>query len=272
MDRQGHYRTIGRDERAYRSFVPTPLQDIHLEMDEEMQTLLAQAHERLKNRNLSDMDALQKEEVENSVNLVYGEKKSLALAFFETDDKEDKEDKKRKLDKQNLLQATRFAVERMQKLPISSRLLKDVHWVMMQGEHNERKYPGEMRTSPIWLGTKDDTQATAPFIPPVYEDMAKSIADLENYIHYEEQTDALIMAALIHYQFEMIHPFIDGNGRIGRLLTLLFLMDRNVIQQPVLSLSKNLMSSSFKYFTSIASVEVSGTYEKWVKYFLQQLH
>ena len=234
-----------------------------------MQTLLAQAHERLKNRNLSDIDALQKEEVENSVNLVYGEKKPLALAFFETDDKEDQ---KRKLDEQNLLQATRFAVERMQELPISSRLLKDVHWVMMQGEHNEKKYPGEMRTSPIWLGTKDDTLATAPFIPPVYEDMEKSIADLENYIHYEEQTDALIMAALIHYQFEMIHPFIDGNGRIGRLLTLLFLMDRGVIQQPVLSLSKKLMSSSFKYFTGIASVEVYGAYEKWVKYFLQQLH
>lgn len=116
MDRQGHYRTIGRDEEAYRSFFPTPLQDIHLEMDEEMQTLLAQAHERLKKRNLSDIDALQKEEVENSVNLVYGEKKSLALAFFEIDDKEDK---KRKLDEQNLLQAKRFAVERMQKLPIN---------------------------------------------------------------------------------------------------------------------------------------------------------
>ena len=177
MDRQGHYRTIGRGEIAYRSFVPTPLQDIHLEMDEEMQTLLAQAHERLKNRNLSDIDALQKEEVENSVNLVYGEKKPIALAFFEADDKEDEEEKKRKLDEQNLLQATRFAVERMQKLPISS-----------------------------------------------------------------------------------------------RLLTLLFLMDRSVIQQPVLSLSKNLMSSSFKYFTGIASVEVSGTYEKLVKYFLQQLN
>ena len=117
-------------------------------MDEEMQTLLAQAHERLKNRNLSDIDALQKEEVENSVNLVYGEKKSLALAFFETDDKEDK---KRKLDEQNLLQATRFAVERMQELPISSRLLKDVHWVMMQGEHNERKYPGEVFFTAIEL-------------------------------------------------------------------------------------------------------------------------
>ena len=137
MDRQGHYRTKGRGEIAYRSFVPTPLQDIHLEMDEEMQTLLAQAHERLTNRNLSDIDALQKEEVENSVNLVYGEKKPIALAFFEADDKEDEEEKKRKLDEQNLLQATRFAVERMQKLPISSRLLKDVHWVMMQGEHND---------------------------------------------------------------------------------------------------------------------------------------
>lgn len=148
MDRQGHYRTIERDERAYRSFVPTPLQDIHLEMDEEMQMLLAQAHERLKNRNLSDIDALQKEEVENSVNLVYGEKKSLALAFFET---YDKEDKKRKLDEQNLLQATRFAVERMQKLPVRSRLLKDVHWVMMQGEHNERKYPGEVFFTAIEL-------------------------------------------------------------------------------------------------------------------------
>lgn len=85
-------------------------------MDEEMQTLLAQAHERLKKRNLSDIDALQKEEVENSVNLVYAKKKSLALAFFEIDDKEDK---KRKLDEQNLLQAKRFAVERMQKLPIN---------------------------------------------------------------------------------------------------------------------------------------------------------
>ena len=134
MDRQEHYITIGRDERAYRSFVPTPLQDIHLEMDEEMQMLLAQAHERLKNRNLSDsdIDALQKEEVENSVNLVYGEKKPIALAFFETDDKDDKEDQKRKLDEQNLLQATRFAVERMQKLPVSSRLLKDVHCVKSQ--------------------------------------------------------------------------------------------------------------------------------------------
>lgn len=132
MDRQEHYITIGRDDRAYRSFVPTPLQDIHLEIDEEMQTLLAQAHERLKNCNLSDIDALQKEEVENSVNLVYGEKKSLALAFLETDDKEDKEDKKRKLDEQNFLQATRFAVERMQKLSISSRLLKDVHCVKSQ--------------------------------------------------------------------------------------------------------------------------------------------
>ena len=134
MDRQGHYRTIGRGERAYRSFVPTPLQDIHLEMDEEMQTLLTQAHERLKNRNLSDIDALEKEEVENSVSLVYGEKKPISLAFVEADDKEDK---KRELDEQNLIQATRFAVERMQKLPISSRLLKDVHWVMMQGEHND---------------------------------------------------------------------------------------------------------------------------------------
>lgn len=81
MDRQGYYRTIGRGERAYRSFVPTPLQDIHLEMDEEMQKLLAQAHERLKNRNISDIDALQKEEVENSVNLVYGEKKPISTAI-----------------------------------------------------------------------------------------------------------------------------------------------------------------------------------------------
>ena len=100
----------------------------------------------------------------------------------------------------------------------------------------------------------------------------EKVYELLDKIEGDRLPDALIMAALIHYQVEMIHPFIDGNGRIGRLLTLLFLMDRNVIQQPVLSLSKKLMSSSFKYFTGIASVEVYGAYPKWVKYFLQQLH
>lgn len=267
MNRQGFYRTIGQGERAFRSFVPTRLQDIHLEVDDEMQQLLKEAYGRICNRNI-DSDVALLAEVKASVSLVYGEENPISFAFMGGDDPEKQ---KRIFDETSLKRAIEFAAEHMEQLPISSRLLKDVHWVMMQGEHNEKKYPGEIRTSPIWLGTKEDTLTTAPFVPPVYEDMDLAITDLEKYIHYEEQTDPLIMAALIHYQFEVIHPFIDGNGRMGRLLTMLFLQERGSIQQSALRLSENLLKNSFRYFTGIASVEVSGTYEKWVKFFLKQL-
>lgn len=100
----------------------------------------------------------------------------------------------------------------------------------MQGEHNEKKYPGEFRTSPIWMGDEHDTLKSAPFIPPAPDDMLKAFYDLEQYINADDDVHPLIKAALIHYQFEVIHPFIDGNGRVGQLLTLLFLNERGILK------------------------------------------
>ena len=141
----------------------------------------------------------------------------------------------------------------------------------MQGEHNEKKYPGEFRTSPIWMGDEHDTLESAPFIPPAPDDMLKAFYDLEQYINADDDVHPLIKAALIHYQFEVIHPFIDGNGRVGQLLTLLFLNERGILKGAAVNLPRVFHLRQFRYFTGLASVEISGTYEKWVRFFLEAL-
>lgn len=260
VERQGFYREHGRGSTSYRSFVPRPLQEVELQTDDKLDALLKQAHEHL--QATADADELERE-ARSSVNLAYGEPELSLTSGASNPQKE--------ADLGFLRDTMKYSLEHRRQLPLSGRLLKDLHWVMMRGEHNEKKYPGEFRTSPIWMGDESDTLTTAPFVPPVEPDMMEAFYQLENYINYEEHTDPLIMAALIHYQFEAIHPFIDGNGRMGRLLTLLFLMDRGVISQFSVPLSTKLNLRQFRYFTGLASVEISGTYERWVKFFLEIL-
>ena len=174
-------------------------------------------------------------------------------------------------DRDNLLNALLYGLDHLDRLPLSGRILKDMHWIAMQGQHNEKKYPGEFRRSPIWIGDEKDTLLTAPFIPPSPDDMRQAFYDLEQYINADDNIHPLIKAALIHYQFEVIHPFIDGNGRVGRILILFFLIDRGILHGCSINLSKALHLQQFRYFTGIASVEISGTYEKWIKFFLNTL-
>lgn len=268
IERQGFFRTQGKGEHRYRSFVPTPLQQIEINVDEEMQTLLHKAHRRI--ASLRHNEEAVQQEIEASVRLAWGIQEPSPL-MFDLPVRDGERDERMVLDEKFLAEATRFGVERLNILPLSGRLLKDIHFVMMQGEHNEKMYPGEFRHSPLWIGDVKDTLFTAPFVPPVGEDFRKAWNDLEHYINSKGALDVLIKAALIHYQFEMIHPFINGNGRMGRLLTQLFLIDSGVMTAPLLRQSVFLNRHQFDYFTGLAAVELSGKYEKWIKLYLKAL-
>ncbi len=128
---------------------------------------------------------------------------------------------------------------------------------------------GEFRASQNWIGAAGSTLKTASYIPPRPEDMVEAMSDLEKYIHAEDPLDVLIQAALIHYQFETIHPFLDGNGRVGRLLITLFLMERGVLQAPALYISFYLKKNRIEYYDRMSEVRSKDNYEQWVKFFLR---
>ena len=176
-----------------------------------------------------------------------------------------------KKDAVNLNEASVYALEALDELPLSGRLLRNAHYLMCRSERYEKKYPGEFRISPVWIGRKNEGLQQALFVPPVEEDLTASFAELERYIHYEETEHVLVRAALIHYQFETIHPFIDANGRAGRLLNLLFLMDQGVLRQPVLQFSDILRRRPVAYYRQLQHVHDTGEYEPWVVFFLNAL-
>lgn len=263
-DRSGYYRMNGKGQTAYRSFVPMPLQDVEINLTDEIRDLADKAMTHLIEKDRGGED-LSEQAARSSVLLAWN-----IPPLWLTPVKSGIEDKML-ADRDNLLRALRYGISHLDTLPLSGRILKDMHWIAMQGEHNEKKYPGELRRSPIWIGQEEDTLSTASFVPPSPEDMQKAFYDLELYVNSDDTVDPLVKAALIHYQFEVIHPFIDGNGRVGRLLTFLYLVDRGILHGCTVNISNALHLQQFWYFTGLASVEISGTYEKWIKFFLKAL-
>ena len=168
----------------------------------------------------------------------------------------------------NYVQATEFAINRMKDLPLSNRLIKETHAILMSGVRGQEWTPGDYRNTQNWIGGQGSTIKTARFIPPNPRDMKVAIADLEKYIHKNDGLDVLIRAALIHYQFETIHPFLDGNGRIGRLLIILYLMSSGVISMPALYISYFLKKNRIEYYDRLSEVRTKGNYEQWIKFFL----
>ena len=169
----------------------------------------------------------------------------------------------------NYINALNFAMEMLKKLPLCNRLLKETHGVLMQGVRGQDKNPGEFRNSQNWIGGYGSTLKTAKYIPPCPQDMIDAMSDLEKYINSEDDTNILIRAALIHYQFESIHPFLDGNGRIGRMLIMLFLMDRKILTTPTLYISYFLKKYQSEYYTRLSEVRTRGNFEQWIKFFLR---
>ena len=139
----------------------------------------------------------------------------------------------------------------------------------MAGVRGQEKNPGEFRRSQNWIGPAGCTLKDARYIPPNVEDMNEAMPALEKYMNEDKRYDALVRVALIHYQFETIHPFLDGNGRIGRLLILLYLMEQQLLRKPVIYVSYFLKKNQVEYYDRIAEVRRSGNYEQWVHFFLE---
>ena len=171
----------------------------------------------------------------------------------------------------NYVKATEYALNRLRSLPLCNRLIKETHEVLMEGVRGQEKSPGEFRYSQNWIGGQGSTIRSARYIPPNPGDMQTAMSDLEKYMNSDDSLDPLIQAALIHYQFETIHPFLDGNGRVGRLLITLFLMEKHLLSRPVLYVSYFLKINRIEYYDRMTQVRVSGDYEQWVIFFLEAL-
>lgn len=171
----------------------------------------------------------------------------------------------------NYIKATEFALNRLHSLPLCNRLIKETHAVLMEGVRGQEKSPGEFRYSQNWIGGQGSTIRNARYIPPNPEDMQTAMSDLEKYMNGDDSLDPLIQAALIHYQFETTHPFLDGNGRVGRLLITLFLMEKGILSHPALYISYFLKMNRIEYYDRMMQVRKTGDYEQWVMFFLQAL-
>jgi len=171
----------------------------------------------------------------------------------------------------NYIQAMRDGLQRLQKedFPVSLRLLWEIHGVLMQQVRGGKPAltPGELRTAQNWIGGTN--LANARFVPPPPYEMLTALDNLEKYMHIEDDEPLLVRCALIHYQFETIHPFNDGNGRLGRLLVTFYLVWRGVLSEPMLYLSTYLKAYRQEYYDRLQQVRTSGNYEAWVTFFLE---
>ncbi|MEM6543766.1 MAG: Fic family protein [Pseudomonadota bacterium] len=167
----------------------------------------------------------------------------------------------------NYIHAIRESIAALDTLPFSARLLKDAHRTLMRGVRGEHKTPGEFRTSQNWIGGSNP--GNARFAPPIHEDVLELISDMERFAHNDElQLPPLIKAGIMHYQFETIHPFLDGNGRIGRLMIPLYLVSSGILKKPVLYLSAYLEKNRAEYYDRLTRVREEHAMVEWLHFFL----
>lgn len=273
-NRAGEYMTNLRGELQYKSFLPRPLPPSPpVELNEETVNLLSKA-----NRSIGILEGVSRQipNIDLFVSM-YVRKEALLSSQIEgtqatlddiLDPNIEENTNQHIADVINYIKASQYASSRLSELPICNRLIKETHEILMQGVRGGDKSPGEFRHSQNWIGPAGGTLKEARYIPPNSEDMLEAMSDLEKFINSEDEFDPLIKIALIHYQFETIHPFLDGNGRIGRLLIALYLLEKKYLSHETLYISYFLKRNRIEYYDRLNDVRTKGNFEQWIKFFL----
>ncbi|RYC52256.1 Fic family protein [Flagellimonas olearia] len=262
------------NQRTFKSFIPEEINRDWTLDDMEVIELLSQA-----DRQLGRLD-MYSEHTPNldlfiSMHVLKEATKSSKIEGTKTNieealqDREELEEEQRDdwEEVQNYISALKSAIKSLDELPLSSRLIKMAHKVLLKGVRGKHKIPGQFRTSQNWIGGASISDAT--FIPPPHQEVPRLMGDLEKFSHNTEiRLPHLLKIALIHYQFETIHPFLDGNGRVGRLLITLYLVEQGILKKPILYLSDFLERNRQLYYDNLMKVRNADDIRQWFKFFL----
>jgi Fic family protein len=169
----------------------------------------------------------------------------------------------------NYVRAMNYGLVRLDKLPLSLRLIREIHAELLRGARGSNREPGEFRRTQNWIGPAGCNLMTAAFVPPPVPEMNEAMGELEKFLHFEGPMPVLIHCGLAHAQFETIHPFLDGNGRVGRLLITFLLCQRHILHRPLLYLSLYLKSRRSQYYDRLMAIRMDGDWEGWLKFFLR---
>lgn len=263
---------------GYTAFIPKPLPpDPPLRINHDLQALLSEADQALERLDgittkLPDFDLYQemyvrKEAVLSSrIEAVRGTFWDSLLAEANVHAAQLPDDV---VEVVNYVKATNYGIQRLSSLPLCTRLIREIHRELMEGVRGNYSDPGEIRKSQNWIGAPGSTLNSAVFVPPPPHELAQACDDLEKFLHQRSDLPPIIEAGLAHVQFEIIHPFLDGNGRAGRLLITLFLHERKMLNHPVLCVSSYILANQMEYYSRLQGVQDAGDWEGWTKYFLK---
>lgn len=275
-NRTGYLR---KNSSGYESFVPNKLPpNPQISIDEEMQKLLSDADRKLgrldgitqilPNPELFVAMYVKKEAVLSAQ--IEGTQASLVDVLNESvDGKKNEFTRDGVIEVVNYVNALNFGLKRINELPLSLRLIREIHGELLKNVRGSNKNPGEFRTSQNWIGPAGCNLSEAAFIPPNPSDMEEALGQLEEYFYDVSYIPQLIKIAIIHAQFETIHPFLDGNGRMGRLLITFWLCNQKILSKPLLYLSYYFKYNRAEYYQRLMDVRLKGDWENWIKFFLR---
>jgi Fic family protein len=277
MENQNRSGRFIRQQSDYTAFIPNPLPPKPpIQIDNEMIYLLSAADRRLgrldgitqilPNPDLFVAMYVKKEAVLSSQ--IEGTQASL-IDILEGD--EDSHENKGKSVEEvvNYVNSMNYGIERLQELPLCLRLIREIHSVLLENVRGGERNPGEFRRTQNWIGPAGCTLSTATFVPPPVLEMQEAINNIEMFINSDDDIPPLIKIGLIHAQFETIHPFLDGNGRMGRLLITFWLCQQKILTKPLLYLSYYFKKNRVEYYDRLMDVRLKGDWEGWMKFFLK---